>query len=212
MTEGAERFYVVVTQPGAAVRAVFEAMGVATAGREPTNTVLLAHPMVSRHHARIEAADGGFVVEDLGSRNGTIVNGSTIAGRTAVPDPATISIGPFVMGVSREGSDETWTAVGSGKSFAPRTMLDRATRQLHIDGALVLDTLSANEYALLDLLALRAPAVVERATVGDTVWGEGQWDVYMLHNLVSRIRKRIAQRGAWDEVIVTVPGIGYRLE
>ena len=36
-------------------------------------------PGVSRHHARIwRAADGQFWIEDLGSRNGTFVNGARV--------------------------------------------------------------------------------------------------------------------------------------
>lgn len=213
VTVPVQRFFVVVSQPGTSLRLVVEATGPATVGREPTNTVLLAHPLVSRHHARLGYRDGaGFEVEDLGSRNGTVVNGRPIEGTVVIDEPATVEIGPFLLSLSTTVAEETWTAAGTLPAKVPRTMLDRGPRQLHIDGALVLDTLSPHEYALLDQLALRAPAVVERAAAGDAVWGAGQWDVYMLHNLVSRIRKRLAQSDGADSVIVTVPGVGYRLE
>jgi len=206
-------FFVVVTQPGTANRAVVEVHGTATIGRDPTNTVLLAHPMVSRQHARVRRDDaGGFEVTDFESRNGTLVNGEPIAGTTLFEGQPVIEIGPFVVTVSAEVTEETWTAAGTPAARAPRTMLDRGPRQFHVDGRLVLDTLSPHEYALLDLLSLRAPAVVERTAAGDAVWGAGQWDVYMLHNLVSRIRKRLTQNGAAEAVIATVPGVGYRLE
>lgn len=190
---------------------VVECNGTATAGRDPGNTVLLAHPLVSRQHARFSLREGRFEVEDLGSRNGTEVNGRFASESVLAEEPITAVIGPFVLSLSTSVSDETWTAAEVG-TRPPRTMLDRGTRQLHIDGALVLETLSPNEYSLLELLAMRQPNVVERTAVGDAVWGAGQWDVYMLHNLVSRIRRRIAQHPAPDSVIVTVPGVGYRLE
>ena len=205
------RFFVVVTQPGSALRFVVESNGIATAGRDATNTILLAHPLVSRHHARFSLRDGRFEVEDLGSRNGTTVNGLPAPAAGPVEEPLAVAIGPFVLSLSTRVSEETWTAVGA-TGHLPRAMLERGTRQLHIDGAVVLDTLSPNEYSLLDLLALRQPNVVERTAVGDAVWGAGQWDIYMLHNLVSRLRRRIAQHPAPGEVIVTVPGVGYRLE
>lgn len=207
------QFFVVVTQPGTNLRLVVEAHGSATAGREPANTVLLAHPLVSRRHARLTlAGDGRFLVEDLESRNGTLANGEHVAGSVVLAEPATVEIGPFTLSLATAISEETWTAAASAPGKAPRTMLDRGPRQFHVDGRIALDALSAHEYAFLDLLALRAPDVVERTAVGDAVWGQGQWDVYMLHNLVSRVRRRIAQKGGADSVIVTVPGVGYRLE
>jgi len=45
-------------------------------GREVVdNDLVLDDPSVSRHHALIEALDGGFQLKDLGSSNGTFLNG-----------------------------------------------------------------------------------------------------------------------------------------
>ena len=43
-------------------------------GRAIENDIRLSDPLVSRHHCRIELGDGGAVVVDLGSANGTLVN------------------------------------------------------------------------------------------------------------------------------------------
>jgi pSer/pThr/pTyr-binding forkhead associated (FHA) protein len=40
---------------------------------------VLADPNVSRHHAEVRPAGDGFVVVDLGSTNGTRVNGAKVA-------------------------------------------------------------------------------------------------------------------------------------
>jgi hypothetical protein len=48
-------------------------------GRSPSAAVKLDDPTVSRVHARIERRDASVFVEDLGSRNGTLVNGKPIA-------------------------------------------------------------------------------------------------------------------------------------
>ncbi len=46
-----------------------------TIGRHPTNKLRIDEESISRFHARISRDDDGFVVEDLGSRNGTSVAG-----------------------------------------------------------------------------------------------------------------------------------------
>jgi len=47
-------------------------------GRSPSAGIRLADPTVSRVHARIERHDQSVRVEDLGSRNGTLLNGKPI--------------------------------------------------------------------------------------------------------------------------------------
>jgi Protein of unknown function (DUF3662)/FHA domain len=47
-------------------------------GRSQENDIVINDPNVSRRHARISRADGGFVVEDLGSTNGTLLDGAPI--------------------------------------------------------------------------------------------------------------------------------------
>ena len=48
---------------------------------------------VSRRHARIFTKGAGFAIEDLGSRNGTLVNGTRIDGATAVRSGDLIEVG-----------------------------------------------------------------------------------------------------------------------
>jgi pSer/pThr/pTyr-binding forkhead associated (FHA) protein len=50
-----------------------------TIGRNPTEGLVLASDsQVSRQHARLEYAGGLWVLSDLGSRNGTFVNGARV--------------------------------------------------------------------------------------------------------------------------------------
>jgi len=48
-------------------------------GRDVTNEVVLGDAEVSRQHARITRTPAGYVLEDLGSTNGTFVNGDRLA-------------------------------------------------------------------------------------------------------------------------------------
>jgi hypothetical protein len=52
--------------------------GVVTIGRGPENIVVLGDRRASRHHARLHARQGTLVLVDLGSTNGTLVNGVPI--------------------------------------------------------------------------------------------------------------------------------------
>jgi two-component system, cell cycle sensor histidine kinase and response regulator CckA len=64
---------------GPAVGQEFKVDGVATVGRSPDATVMVDDPGVSRLHARIRRSEaGGFEVEDLGSKNGTFLNGARV--------------------------------------------------------------------------------------------------------------------------------------
>jgi hypothetical protein len=51
-------------------------------GRGPQCGLQLSHPSVSTQHADVEERGGRYVVRDLGSRNGTFVNGLRIAAET----------------------------------------------------------------------------------------------------------------------------------
>lgn len=50
-----------------------------TIGREPTNTIAIDSPFVSKAHAVLQFNGGRYVLEDLGSANGTRVNGAPIS-------------------------------------------------------------------------------------------------------------------------------------
>lgn len=53
---------------------VFPLEGWVTIGRAPTSDIVLDEPFVSSTHARLVPRDQVYVVEDLGSTNGTFVN------------------------------------------------------------------------------------------------------------------------------------------
>jgi len=50
-----------------------------TIGRLPDNSVVIDNPAVSGHHACIVRNGDAYTVEDLGSTNGTFVNGRAVA-------------------------------------------------------------------------------------------------------------------------------------
>lgn len=66
--------------------------GRVTIGRLETNEIPIPDPGLSRHHAEITPENGQYVLTDLGSTNGTFVNGKRIAEKT-LKDGDKIGIG-----------------------------------------------------------------------------------------------------------------------
>ena len=65
-------------------------------GRDPANAIFLNDMTVSRTHAKIVRTPFGTTIEDLGSLNGTWVDGAIV---TAAPlhDGSTVQIGTFTL-------------------------------------------------------------------------------------------------------------------
>ena len=67
---------------------------VVTLGRAPSNRLVLHDERASRNHAELhQAADGGWLIRDLKSRNGTLVSGDAVTGDRLLIDGDVICIG-----------------------------------------------------------------------------------------------------------------------
>jgi len=82
--------------------------GVTTFGRDPTCEAMIDAPGVSRRHAHISVGPAGMVLTDLGSKNGTFLNDTAIAGSTPIADGDRVRFGP-VRFVLRAAGIETLT-------------------------------------------------------------------------------------------------------
>ena len=65
-------------------------------GRHSDNTVILNHPQVSAHHARLEMVQGGYRIVDLRSTNGVYVNAQRMSNQLLKPGDE-VRIGPFKL-------------------------------------------------------------------------------------------------------------------
>jgi hypothetical protein len=68
-----------------------------TIGRHPDCDVVLNDQEVSRQHAEVRREDGGFVIVDLGSLNGTKVNGAGVKAPRPLEDGDVITIGAHTL-------------------------------------------------------------------------------------------------------------------
>jgi DNA-binding winged helix-turn-helix (wHTH) protein len=66
-------------------------------GRDDGATLWIDDPLVSRRHARIVIGETGAVLEDLGSKNGTLLRGERIRSPAKLVDEDLITIGPASM-------------------------------------------------------------------------------------------------------------------
>jgi pSer/pThr/pTyr-binding forkhead associated (FHA) protein len=152
-------------------------------GRAPDCTLVLDLPMVSGHHARLDRSGDRTWIEDLGSSNGTYVNGRRVSGRVAVASGDTIGVGSYCLVLAVElpdravgnasatidASSSTSTSAGNERSLGPSWGFD-----------VLLLLVQAPLLALLITMALKVegpgPAgpegsgVVSRATVGSLYW------------------------------------------
>lgn len=86
--------------------------GVHILGRAGDAAILVDDVGVSRHHARITVGAAGAILEDLGSKNGTVLNGRTIECPTPLADGAVIVLGTRTLKFrvfSAAGSTDTVT-------------------------------------------------------------------------------------------------------
>jgi len=184
-----------------------------TIGRSNDCDVVLPDRQVSRQHAGIERDDGGYLLHDLGSKNGTFVNGEKVEGEPhRLHDGDEIQIALSVK-LGFVGADATIPLELTG----PRRGLhvDRPAKRVFIGGQEVLPPLSPAQYRLLKTLLDHEGDVVSRDAVVEAVWsGEEAYGVteQAIDALVHRLRDRIAVLDPDHEYIVTVRGHGFRLD
>jgi serine phosphatase RsbU (regulator of sigma subunit)/pSer/pThr/pTyr-binding forkhead associated (FHA) protein len=71
-------------------------------GRQPDAAIYLESLAVSRQHARVTCEGESWFVEDLGSSNGTFVNGARVHGRAPLTERDLLQIGPYVLNLRAE--------------------------------------------------------------------------------------------------------------
>jgi hypothetical protein len=77
----------------------FPVHDVVVLGRSENADVLLEDPYASEFHLRFTAEEGGIVLHDLGSTNGTYVNGRRVSGSLGLNRGDAIQVGKTVMEV-----------------------------------------------------------------------------------------------------------------
>ena len=125
-----------------------------TVGRQ--GDLLLSHSSVSRNHALLERHEGGWFVSDLGSRNGTSVNGVSVQ-RHRLSNGDVVCFGRVKLHFDVEGSDNSEDGETCAMSQAPLTFADIASASGR--------SLVGRSVALKNAMRLAARAAKSNATV-----------------------------------------------
>jgi hypothetical protein len=82
-------------------------------GRDVNNDIVINDSEISRKHARLILQAGGFVLEDLGSTNGTFVNGQRLMGPHVLRPGELVMLGENVSLAFESGYDADATMVSA---------------------------------------------------------------------------------------------------
>lgn len=63
-------------------------------GRKSDCQLRILSPMISRHHCELVECEGKLVVRDLGSANGTLLNGKRVDGEAGLTHGDVVQVGP----------------------------------------------------------------------------------------------------------------------
>jgi sigma-B regulation protein RsbU (phosphoserine phosphatase) len=104
-------------------------------GRSEQADLVIPDRSLSRQHARLTFQDGIWTIEDLGSRNGTLVNRQRIDRPTPLRPGDVVALGASTFTV-RAGGEAAPAAGGAGRGFGDHTMFRSAAALLEESGAL----------------------------------------------------------------------------
>jgi len=189
-------------------------------GRDDSCHVVIQNRQVSRNHARFVIHPHGVQLEDLGSKNGTHLNGHNVMEPTLLQDGDVIQIA-FVQQFLYLSSDSTLPLEApygepNETILMPRMLrLDKRSRRVWIGNDELLPPLSISQYQLLELLSDNPGRVVSRAELIQAVWGKEDAvgiSEQALDALIRRLRDRLAAINPTHQFLITVRGHGLRLD
>lgn len=210
--QGDEEYPILVAQDGPLKGQRWPVSRTLVIGRDTSCDVNIPDRQVSRFHVRISPTAEGVTLEDLGSKNGTIHNGSELAAPVMLQDGDLLGIA-LAQQFLFLTSDATMPLVDGGIRSA-RLLMDQKSRQVWVNQQQVTPPLSAQQFRLLWKLYENQGQVISRSELVTVVWGEDQMagvSDQALDALIRRLRDRLAALDPTHQFIDTVRGHGMRL-
>ena len=181
-------------------------------GRDSDSDVQIDDRQVSRRHAEINRTPEGYMLRDLGSKNGTYLNGERVSEKPQLIHNGD-EVGIALCAKLTFVEDEATVPVMPVQQKTTLRM-DFAAKRVWIKGQEIIPPLSVAQYTLLELLYKNAGNVVSRDKVVETVWSAEEAEgvsEQAIDALARRLRERIAELDPDSKLFETVRGYGFRL-
>lgn len=180
-------------------------------GRDAAADIVITDRRVSREHAEIIREEGKYFIRDLGSKNGTCVNGERIEAATVLHDGDHVHVA-LAARLCFVGAGQTVPLV-VGDMSGPGLTLDEDARRVLIGGRELRPPLSQAQFRLLQMLVGANGSVRTRDDIVAAVWpdesSEGITE-QAIDALVRRLRERLEELDPDHGYVVTVRGHGFR--
>jgi pSer/pThr/pTyr-binding forkhead associated (FHA) protein len=186
---------------------------ITSVGRSSESTIVLDDAYASRQHAEIRFMDGAYLVHDLQSKNGVLVDGRRLSsGGTAwLSEGNEVQFASTLFRFLDPSATLTAPALTSLRESGLR--IDTATRQVSVDGAQIDPPLSPKQFDLLLYLYNQRGRAVSKDEIAEAVWPEASGEIYdaTIDRMISRLRSRLEVNAETEpRFIITVRGYGYQ--
>jgi hypothetical protein len=181
-------------------------------GRDEECDLIIPDRQVSRRHARVILQGDQYLLEDLGSKNGTFVNGREIGKPHILEDGDEIQI---ALCCKLSFVDAESTAPVLFEEPEPGLYMDLESRRVWVAGQELDPPLSPAQYRLLELLYREPGRVYSRDEVVEAVWpadDRAGISEQAIDALARRLRERLVEADPTTQYVVTVRGHGFRVE
>ncbi len=179
-----------------------------TLGRDESCEIVLPDDRISRQHARISFENEGYVLHDLGSRNGTFLNGRRITRPEVLHHRDVIGLPGLTLRFDQADETVPWEPEGTPLA---QIRVDTSRAEVWVNGRQV--SLTAKEYLAVELLHSRGGGLVRKEELATHVWPEynGAVGDYNIDQLIFRLRGKIESEPGKPQYLQTVRGMGYKL-
>ncbi len=189
-----------------------------TIGRGDDCDIIIHDRQVSRFHAEIKYSENGdFVITDLNSKNGTMVNGDAINKMVSLKDgdEIKIALAQEFLFVSSDATLPIDRVIDPTGTSSKKLFIEKKARRVWIGEQEIIPTLSVSQFDLLVLMYENERKVVSREEIVRHVWGEEESvgvSEQAIDALVRRLRARLNQIDSTHDYIQTVRGVGFIFE
>lgn len=185
-------------------------------GKTAKADIQVNNPFISRRHAQFSQEKGHFLVQDLGSKNGTYVNGARLDSNPVQlrnGDKIELAEGQVVL-LFQERSGTLTLPPDPSRASEGDLRVDSGSREVWVQGQQLEPRLSRKEFDVLALLYRRAGQACSKDEIAAHGWSERtQGDVgdQEIEQCIRRVRLRVEPDPSNPVYVLTVRGYGYKL-